>query len=157
MIFHVKLLSATLIKLQKKVIRAILFKDQLTHSTPLFSELQMQPDRKRGYRGFFSPTFINPCFRYSPKVNIENLDFKNPRFSTSVFSIFTYSEYRKHGCLKISDFKHLSSEYRKLRFQKIRGFQTSPCIMCVQYIGGCSVHRGMFSTSGGVQYIGGIS
>ena len=29
-----------------------------------------------------------------------------------------------------------------------------PCIMCVQYIGGCSVHRGMFSTSGGVQYIG---
>ena len=31
-----------------------------------------------------------------------------------------------------------------------------PCIMCVQYIGGCSVHRGVFSTSGGVQYIGGI-
>ena len=30
-----------LIKLQKKVIRAILFKDQLTHSTPLFSELQI--------------------------------------------------------------------------------------------------------------------
>ena len=29
------------------------------------------------------------------------------------------------------------------------------CIMCVQYIGGCSVHWGMFSTSGGVQYIGG--
>ena len=28
--------------------------------------------------------------------------------------------------------------------------------MCVQYIGGCSVHRGVFSTSGGVQYIGGI-
>ena len=42
-----------------------------------------------------------------------------------MFSIFTYSEYRKHGCLKISDFKHLSSEYRKLRFKKIRGFQTS--------------------------------
>ena len=30
-----------LIKLQKKVIRAILFKDQFTHSTPLFSELQI--------------------------------------------------------------------------------------------------------------------
>ena len=29
--------------------------------------------------------------------------------------------------------------------------------MCVQYIGGCLVHRGVFSTSGGVQYIGGIS
>ena len=27
----------------------------------------------------------------------------------------------------------------------------------VQYIGGCSVHRGMFSTSGDVQYIGGCS
>ena len=25
----------------------------------------------------------------------------------------------------------------------------TPCIMCVQYIGGCSVHRGVFSTSGG--------
>ena len=29
--------------------------------------------------------------------------------------------------------------------------------MCVQYIGGCSVHWRVFSTSGGVQYIGGIS
>ena len=36
--------------------------------------------------------------------------------------------------------------------------------MCVQYIGGCSVHRGMFSTSGVFstsggyhEYIGGIS
>ena len=28
--------------------------------------------------------------------------------------------------------------------------------MCVQYIGGCSVHRGVFSTSGGYhEYIGG--
>ena len=26
-----------------------------------------------------------------------------------------------------------------------------------EYIGGCSVHRGMFSTSGDVQYIGGCS
>ena len=35
----------------------------------------------------------------------------------------------------------------------------SPCIMCVQYIGGCSVHRGdIMSTSGGYhEYIGGIS
>ena len=34
----------------------------------------------------------------------------------------------------------------------------TPCIMCVQYIGGCSVHRGVFSTSGGYhEYIGGIS
>ena len=33
----------------------------------------------------------------------------------------------------------------------------APCIMCVQYIGGCSVHRGVFSTSGGYhEYIGGI-
>ena len=35
----------------------------------------------------------------------------------------------------------------------------SPCIMRVQYIGGCSVHRGdTMSTSGGYhEYIGGIS
>ena len=37
---------------------------------------------------FFSPTFINPCFRYSVIVNIENLHFKNPRFSNiPVFDI----------------------------------------------------------------------
>ena len=30
--------------------------------------------------------------------------------------------------------------------------------MCAQYIGGCSVHRGVFSTSGGYhEYIGGCS
>ena len=34
----------------------------------------------------------------------------------------------------------------------------TPCIMCVQYIGGCSVHwRDTISTSVDVQYIGGIS
>ena len=33
-----------------------------------------------------------------------------------------------------------------------------PCIMCIQYIGGCSVHLRVFSTSGGYhEYIGGIS
>ena len=37
----------------------------------------------------------------------------------------------------------------------------APC-MCVQYIGGCSVHRGVFSASGSTlggyhEYIGGIS
>ena len=39
-----------------------------------------------------------------------------------------------------------------------------PCIMCVQYIGGCSVHQGLFSTSGDTmstswgyhEYIGGV-
>ena len=37
-------------------------------------------------------------------------------------------------------------------------WEITPCIMCVQYIGGCSVHRGVFSTSGGChEYIGGIS
>ena len=54
---------------------------------------------------FISPTFINPCFRYSPIANIETLDLKNPRFSNiRVFDIHLYGEYRKHGCLKISDF-----------------------------------------------------
>ena len=40
---------------------------------------------------FISPTFINPCFRYTPIVNIENLDLKNPKiFKHLCFSIFTY-------------------------------------------------------------------
>ena len=38
---------------------------------------------------FFSPTFINPCFRYSPMVNIENLNFKK-------------SEIFKHPCFRYS-------------------------------------------------------
>ena len=29
----------------------------------------------------FSPTFINPTFRFSPIVKYENLDYKNPKFS----------------------------------------------------------------------------
>ena len=33
----------------------------------------------------------------------------------------------------------------------------SPCIMCVQYMGGCSVHGGMFSTWRDVQYMEGCS
>ena len=53
---------------------------------------------------FISPIFINPCFRYSPVVNIENTDVRKSRifkhlsktgiskirdFQTSAFSIFT--------------------------------------------------------------------
>ena len=43
--------------------------------------------------------------------------------------------------------------------QKGRQCGGPPCIMCVQYIGGCSVHRGdTMSTSGGYhEYLGGIS
>ena len=45
------------------------------------------------------------------------------------------------------------------------GYRYSPCIMCVQYIGRCSVHREVFSTSGDTmstlrgyhEYIEGIS
>ena len=34
----------------------------------------------------------------------------------------------------------------------------SPCIMCFQYIGGCSVHRGYHDACGGYhEYIGGCS
>ena len=37
----------------------------------------------------------------------------------------------------------------------IENEQRSPCIMCIQYIGGCSVHGRVFSTSGGYhEYIG---
>ena len=38
---------------------------------------------------FISPTFINPCFRYSPVVNVENLDLKKSK-------IF------KHPCFRYS-------------------------------------------------------
>ena len=64
------------------------------------------PGRKRGYRGFyFSNFYKSVSVRYSPIANIENLDLKNPRFSNiRVFDIHLYGEYRKHGCLKISDF-----------------------------------------------------
>ena len=46
-----------------------------------------------------------------------------------------------------------NSETSELLSLNFSGFEFcslpfSPCIMCVQYIGGCSVHRGMFSTSG---------
>ena len=54
--------------------------------------LLKRPDQKHGclrYRGFFSPTFINPCFRYSPIVNIETWISKIRDFQTSMFSIFT--------------------------------------------------------------------
>ena len=33
--------------------------------------------------------------------------------------------------------------------------KATPCIMCVQYRGGCSVPWGVLSTVGGVQYRGG--
>ena len=64
-----------------------------------------RPGRKRGflgYRGLFSPNFINPCFRYSPIVNIKNLDFKK----SDIFKhpSFTVNIENTVGCLKISDF-----------------------------------------------------
>ena len=55
---------------------------------------------------FKNPRFSNICL-----VNIKNWDFKNPRLSTSAFSIFTYSEYRKLGFKKSETFKHLSFRY----------------------------------------------
>ena len=68
--------NSKLLTAQTKMLTAITNYSQL--------KPRYRPDRKRGcleYRGFFSPSFINPYFRYSPIVNIENLDFTNPRFS----------------------------------------------------------------------------
>ena len=46
--------------------------------------------------------------------------------------------------------------YSLMKIEKPSNFL--PCIMCVQYIRECSVHRGVFSTSGGYhEYIGGCS
>ena len=66
---------------------------------------------------------------------------------------------------EISDPKTWRAHPRTQTWRLPPGFTWgSPCIMCVQYIGGCSVHRGVFSTSGDimstsgdVQYIGGCS
>ena len=70
--------------------------------------------RISGISRIFSLTFINPSFQYSSIMNIENLDFKNPRFpNIHVFDI--------HLCLKISDFlkSKFSILYRKHRFIKV--------------------------------------
>ena len=45
---------------------------------------------------FISPTFINPCFRYSPIANIENLDLKK-------------SEIFKHPCFRYSPIANIES------------------------------------------------
>ena len=59
---------------------------------------------------FISPTFINPCFRYSPIVNIENLDLKNPRLSNiRVFDIhISIVNIENTDVGKSRIFKHLS-------------------------------------------------
>ena len=54
----------------------------------------------------FSPTFINPTFRYSPAVKYEKLDVQ-----TSVLSIFAYSQIRKLGFQKSEIYKHSSFRY----------------------------------------------
>ena len=54
---------------------------------------------------------------------------------------------------------HVTCSFRLVSFNTAQNLVSpeSPCIMCVQYIGGFSVHRGVFSTSGGYhEYIGGI-
>ena len=69
-------------------------------------DLEIKIQKSRSRNGFSSPTFINPSFRYLPIVNIENLDFKNPRFSN--IHIFDICQIRKLGCLKSEISKHQS-------------------------------------------------
>ena len=109
---------------------------------PVFSNCQNVGVRSKirmfGYRGYFSPTFRNPIFRFSPIVKYESLDnkkseiFKHPSFryspidfQTFIFSIFVCSEIRKVGFQKSEIFKHPSFQsiftyiqIRKLRSQK---------------------------------------
>ena len=76
-------------------------------------------------------------------------------FAISMLRAFKLS--LEHDCKPACIF---TSNFQELFAITSRGIllQLSPCIMCVQYIGGCSVHRGVFSTSGGYhEYIGGIS
>ena len=44
-----------------------------------------------GYRGYFSPTFINPIFRFSPIVKYENLDYKKSEIFKHLFDIHLQS------------------------------------------------------------------
>ena len=85
--------------------------------------------------------FQHPCFRYSPIVNIENTDVWKSRISNiCLVNIENWdlkkSEVFKHPCFRyspivnientdvwksrISNICHLSSEYRKLRFNPIQ-------------------------------------
>ena len=73
----------------------------------------------------FSPTFMNPIFRFSRIVRYENLDYKNPKCS-NIFSMFTSSQIQK---LEFQKFEILIqapvfsifvySQIRKLGLQKI--------------------------------------
>ena len=66
------------------------------------------------------------------------------------FFLFFQDQIFRYVCLSVQKIAQLKVSL--IIFAK----QESPCIMCVQYIGGCSVHRGVFSTSGGYhEYIGG--
>ena len=75
---------------------------------------------------FFSPTFINPTFPFSPIVQIRKLGSQKIRdFLTSVFSIFAYSQIRKLGFQKSTEifkhpsFRHLPTvRYENLDFKK---------------------------------------
>ena len=84
--------------------------------TSVFSTFTIGEYRKHGFIkvGEKNPTFINPRFRYSPIVNIENTDVENLGFLKSEFSIFTKQmfetlrffttgEYRKHGYIKVGE------------------------------------------------------
>ena len=66
------------------------------------------PDQKRrflGYRGFYFSNFYKSMFSIFTYSEYRKLGSKKIRdFQTSVFSIHLYGEYRKHGCLKISGF-----------------------------------------------------
>ena len=68
-----------------------------------------RPDRKRGclgYREFFYPTFYKSVFSIFTYSEYRKPGFQKMRdFHISVFSIFTCSEYRKYGCLKSRIFK----------------------------------------------------
>ena len=63
-----------------------------------------------------------------------------------------------------SDLKQVSIRRKNKKGTTFIMFSSQPpCIMCVQYIGGCPVHRGVFSTPGDImstsrgshEYIGG--
>ena len=53
--------------------------------------LKMQMFGYLGYRGYFSPTFINPIFLFSPIVKYKNLDYKKSEIFKHLFDIHQQS------------------------------------------------------------------
>ena len=76
----------------------------------------------------FSPTFINPTFRFSPIVKYENLDYKNPIFSNIHRFVIRLQSNMKTWMQRFSNIRLFNIRlYSNIKtcISKIRDLQTS--------------------------------